>query len=181
MHYKLQPTVSVLAVVAVLAYLFAPAGLPLLFTGAPAREAVTVGDEIPLPASPQCERDFGSGMLTGYKCGTDYVRSAELGGIKDPALAATRLWRAEVYLPTDNRPTTEAVALREQGGLPQLVWSHAPASWEPPTPTREPRTFAPEAAELAADLKKVNFTFVGPTTCFALMEACGLVDNRIHE
>ena len=73
------------------------------------------------------------------------------------------------------------VALREQGGLPQLVWSHAPASWEPPTPTREPRTFAPEAAELAADLKKVNFTFVGPTTCFALMEACGLVDNRIHE
>ena len=116
MHYKLQPTVSVLAVVAVLAYLFAPAGLPLLFTGAPAREAVTVGDEIPLPASPQCERDFGSGMLTGYKCGTDYVRSAELGGIKDPALAATRLWRAEVYLPTDNRPTTDgAVTVLRDG------------------------------------------------------------------
>ena len=34
------------------------------------------------------------------------------------------------------------VALREQGGLPALVWSHAPATWEPPTPTREPRTFA---------------------------------------
>lgn len=73
------------------------------------------------------------------------------------------------------------VGLRKKGGLPQLVWSHAPATWAPPTATREARTSAPEATELAADLKKANFTFVGPTTCFALMEACGLVDNRIHE
>ena len=102
--------------VAVLVYLFAPAALPLLFTGSPAREQVTVGDDIPLPASPSCERDFGSGMLTGYKCGQDYVRSAEMGGITDPALAATRLWRAEVYLPTDNRPTTDgAVTVLRDG------------------------------------------------------------------
>lgn len=65
------------------------------------------------------------------------------------------------------------VALREAGGLPDLVWRYQPL--------HSPCESAPEAAELAQALKKHGFTFVGPTTCFALMEACGLVDNRIHD
>ncbi len=65
------------------------------------------------------------------------------------------------------------IALRDAEGLPDLIWSYQPP--------HSPCESAPEAAELAKALKKHGFTFVGPTTCFALMEACGLVDNRIHE
>ena len=65
------------------------------------------------------------------------------------------------------------IVLRDAEGLPDLIWSYQPP--------HSPCESAPEAAELAKALKKHGFTFVGPTTCFALMEACGLVDNRIHE
>ncbi len=66
--------------------------------------------------------------------------------------------------------------------LSELVWSHAPA-----VPVREPRpaTFAqvpastPESAALAAELKEVGFRFVGPTTAYAAMQACGLVDDHL--
>lgn len=106
MQYKLQPTVGVLGVVAALVFLFAPALLPRLFD-APHREPVTIGDDIALPGSPSCELDFGTGLLTGYKCGPDFVRSSEIDGVTDPGLAARRMWEAEFFAPTDKKPVTD--------------------------------------------------------------------------
>ncbi|QQU88279.1 hypothetical protein I6I68_12020 [Corynebacterium glucuronolyticum] len=106
MQYKLQPTVGVFGIVAALVYLFAPALLPKLFDE-PYREPVTIGDDIALPDSPSCELDFGMGLLTGYKCGPDFVRSEEIGEVKDPKLAARRMWKAEMLLPTEAEPVTE--------------------------------------------------------------------------
>jgi DNA-3-methyladenine glycosylase I len=40
-------------------------------------------------------------------------------------------------------------------------------------------TRSPESAALAAALRKHGFTFVGPTTMFALMEAIGVVDSHL--
>ena len=33
---------------------------------------------------------------------------------------------------------------------------------------------------MAKELKKRGFRFVGPTTAYALMQACGLVDDHIE-
>ncbi|GGC01886.1 DNA-3-methyladenine glycosylase I [Cellulomonas carbonis] len=75
------------------------------------------------------------------------------------------------------------LALWEDGRtLTDLVWSHAPEHR-----VRTPRavTFAevpattPESAALAKELKRSGFRFIGPTTAYAAMQACGLVDDHL--
>ncbi|MEU5102318.1 MULTISPECIES: DNA-3-methyladenine glycosylase I [unclassified Streptomyces] len=69
------------------------------------------------------------------------------------------------------------------GELDKLIWSHAPNAARRPAP----RTFAdvpattPESTALARDLKKRGFRFVGPTTAYALMQACGLVNDHLAD
>lgn len=71
------------------------------------------------------------------------------------------------------------LALREAGGLDKLVWSHAPEHHVPPQTTADFRATSPESVALAKALKKAGFVFVGPTTMYAAMQACGLVDDHL--
>ena len=49
-------------------------------------------------------------------------------------------------------------------------------------PARAPRSRRPptESKALAKALKRRGFVFVGPTTAYAAMQACGLVDDHIE-
>jgi DNA-3-methyladenine glycosylase I len=49
----------------------------------------------------------------------------------------------------------------------------APAEWSEVPPT------TPEAAALARELKGRGFRFLGPTTLYALIQACGVVDDHL--
>lgn len=71
------------------------------------------------------------------------------------------------------------VALRPAGGLAQLVWSFKPESTPEPRSLEEIPSTSPESTALAEALKKAGFSFVGPTTVFALMEAIGIVDTHL--
>lgn len=71
------------------------------------------------------------------------------------------------------------VALRDQGGLDTFVWDHAPHDHVAPRTTEELRATSPESVALAKALKKAGFVFVGPTTMYAAMQACGLVDDHL--
>jgi DNA-3-methyladenine glycosylase I len=68
------------------------------------------------------------------------------------------------------------------GELDELIWSHAPD----PDGRPVPRTLAdvpavtPESTALSKALKKRGIRFVGPTTAYALMQACGLVDDHLE-
>ena len=42
-------------------------------------------------------------------------------------------------------------------------------------------TVTPESTALAKDLKKRGFRFVGPTTAYAMMQACGLVNDHLAD
>lgn len=71
------------------------------------------------------------------------------------------------------------VALREEGGLPDLLWSFRPDETPAPRTADEVPSTSTESRAMARALKKAGFTFVGPTTCFALMEAVGMVDTHL--
>ncbi|WP_323136125.1 DNA-3-methyladenine glycosylase I [Streptomyces sp. NBC_01481] len=69
------------------------------------------------------------------------------------------------------------------GELDTLIWSHAPDAAKRPAP----RTIADvpavtdESTALAKALKKRGLRFIGPTTAYALMQACGLVDDHLSD
>jgi DNA-3-methyladenine glycosylase I len=71
------------------------------------------------------------------------------------------------------------VALREEGGLVDLVWSFRPHATPAPASYAEVPTTSPESVALSKALRRKGFTFVGPTTMFALMEAVGIVDTHL--
>jgi DNA-3-methyladenine glycosylase I len=74
-----------------------------------------------------------------------------------------------------------AAAMRAEGvSLAELVWSHAPAPRPRPRTRRDVAATTPEAAALSRELKRRGFRFVGPTTVYAAMQACGVVDDHLE-
>jgi DNA-3-methyladenine glycosylase I len=62
--------------------------------------------------------------------------------------------------------------------LGELIWSFAPEPRPRPRTRANQPAVTPESTALAKALKKNGFRFVGPTTAYALMQACGLVDDH---
>ena len=78
-----------------------------------------------------------------------------------------------------------AIALKQEfGSLAACFWQHEPAPASRPNRiTRESLRTLTQSAEsvaLSRDLKKRGWTFVGPTTVYALMQAMGLVNDHIE-
>ena len=66
----------------------------------------------------------------------------------------------------------------ESGALATFFWRYADRSEQPPTeipPTTD------DSIRLAKDLKKRGFSFVGPTTVYAFMQAMGLVNDHLAD
>jgi DNA-3-methyladenine glycosylase I len=75
--------------------------------------------------------------------------------------------------------------IEEKGSLSAYFWS-----WEPEASSRPKKlsraalmtmAITPESIALSKDLKKRGWTFVGPTTCYAFMQAMGLVNDHIDD
>ena len=73
----------------------------------------------------------------------------------------------------------------EKGSLAAYFWS-----WEPDAKGRPKKisraalvkmATTEHSAALSKDLKKRGWTFVGPTTCYAFMQAMGLVNDHVHD
>jgi len=74
------------------------------------------------------------------------------------------------------------LALREAGTpLPQLVWSHRPADGRAPCSPEDWQASTPESAALSKELRAAGFRFVGPTTVYATMQACGVVNDHFAD
>lgn len=72
----------------------------------------------------------------------------------------------------------------EQGSLARYFWSHEPRPHErPDTLTFAALTAMPKtgiSTAISKDLKKRGWSFVGPTTVYAFMQAMGLVNDHIE-
>ncbi|MHB8643600.1 MAG: DNA-3-methyladenine glycosylase I [Gaiellaceae bacterium] len=69
------------------------------------------------------------------------------------------------------------LALRESTPLHELVWEYrrdgrARTTWQAQTP---------ESVELSKRLRKAGFRFVGPTTVYSTMQACGVVNDHLAD
>nr|WP_269809692.1 DNA-3-methyladenine glycosylase I [Kineosporia rhizophila] len=98
--------------------------------------------------------------------------------LTDPGIVRNR---AKVNAAVQNARAVLRVRETVEGGLDALIWSFAPAR-----PTPAPRRLADAAAvtaestALAKALKRHGFAFVGPTTAYAAMQACGLVNDHFQ-
>jgi len=89
--------------------------------------------------------------------------------------------RAKLLAAVANARAVLEMRDRVDGGLDALIWSFAPDPAGRPAPRTlgdVPATTA-ESAALSKALKKRGFVFVGPTTAYASMQACGLVDDHL--
>ena len=97
----------------------------------------------------------------------------------EPLLLDARLIRSRAKLTACVTNARATLALRETGGLVELLWAAA----ELPSPAYSTGSQVPgqTPASLAMSklLKKAGFTFVGPTTVYSLWQAHGLVNDHL--
>ena len=84
-----------------------------------------------------------------------------------------------------NRAKVEAVignaraALALPGGLAALVWRYAETPARPPATTADLPAWTPASKACAGELRRHGFTFTGPVTVYATLQACGMVDDHL--
>ena len=71
------------------------------------------------------------------------------------------------------------VALRDSTPLEELFWASAPGRHDPPARQSDWQASTPESKVLAKALQRAGFRFVGPTTVYAAMQACGVVNDHL--
>ena len=85
---------------------------------------------------------------------------------------------------TINNATRCVELVGAEGSLASYVWRFEPAPESRPQPLTwaalQSMVQTPESRALAKDLKKRGWTFVGPTTVYAFMQAMGLVNDHIE-
>ncbi|KOG20677.1 MULTISPECIES: DNA-3-methyladenine glycosylase I [Streptomyces] len=71
----------------------------------------------------------------------------------------------------------------DPGELDTLIWSYAPDPATRPAPrtVSDVPAVTDESTALSKALKKRGLRFIGPTTAYALMQACGLVDDHVAD
>ena len=96
------------------------------------------------------------------------------GLLKDPRVIRNR---RKLEAIVQNAQAT--VVMRDQTPLPELVWSFRPPRRKAPRGYTDMASLTEESKQLAKELKQRGFAFVGPTTVYATMQACGVVNDHL--
>ncbi|MCU1529004.1 MAG: DNA-3-methyladenine glycosylase [Frondihabitans sp.] len=120
------------------------------------------------PAFREAFHDFHPDTVAGY-ANADIERLLTNTGIVRN--------RAKILAAIANAKAT--VELRDDGGLVDFVWAFKPDTTPAPLHFHEIPTQSPESLALSQALRARGFSFVGPTTMFALMEAIGIIDTHL--
>jgi len=64
-------------------------------------------------------------------------------------------------------------------GLTALVWKYAGDPADAPRTLADLPSATPASKALSAELKRYGFTFTGPVTAYATMQACGIVNDHL--
>ena len=150
--------------------------------GRPVRDDVGIFERISLEA-------FQSGLswLTILRkrdnfraafCGFDPAEVAALGTTDmERLLADTGIVRNRAKIEAVIRNARAALAI--PGGLAAVVWRYAGAPSRPPATTADVPAWTPTSKACARELRGLGFTFTGPVTVYAALQACGVVDDHL--
>ena len=98
----------------------------------------------------------------------------------DRLLADARIVRHRGKIEAAIANARGTLELRRTGTpLDELVWSHRPTRHRSPRRTADWQSTTPESVALSKSLKRAGFRFVGPTTVYATMQACGIVNDHL--
>ncbi|CAB3812117.1 DNA-3-methyladenine glycosylase I [Achromobacter xylosoxidans] len=90
--------------------------------------------------------------------------------------------RSKIVSAINNARRARALA-DETGSLSAWLWSHEPPAQDRPATVDldywNGNPTSPASAALSRDLKKRGWTFVGPTTMYAFMQAVGMVNDHM--
>lgn len=89
--------------------------------------------------------------------------------------------RAKITAIIANAGATRAL-IDDVGSLDSFLWAFAPVEPGPaPVTLADVPAITPESTAMARALKLRGLTFVGPTTCYALMQAVGMVNDHLSD
>ena len=71
-------------------------------------------------------------------------------------------------------------ALTLPDGLAALVWSYADGQERAPVTVADVPAWTPRSKALSVELRRRGFTFTGPVTAYATLQACGVVDDHLQ-
>lgn len=80
---------------------------------------------------------------------------------------------------TINNAARAREVIAEFGSLDNYFWGFKPKAHTPPASRSAVVGQTPDSVVLSKDLKKRGWKFVGPTTCYAFMQAMGMVNDHI--
>lgn len=95
--------------------------------------------------------------------------------LADPAIIRHR---GKIESAINNARCTVA-AIEEHGSLAALIWPFAPRTSPAPRGFGDLAAETPASAALSKELKRRGWTFVGPTTMHAMMQALGMVNDHL--
>lgn len=98
--------------------------------------------------------------------------------------------RAKILATIKNAQITQSMIADSPGALHDLIWSYEPLSRQRASSCAGDEPYRPasltdipaqttESTQLSKHLRKLGFSFVGPTTMYALMQSAGLVDDHV--
>jgi DNA-3-methyladenine glycosylase I len=103
-----------------------------------------------------------------------YDRRRAQALMQDPGIIRNRL-KIEA---TISNAAAFLEAQKEPGGFSALLWNFVGGETQVRKPGARPRVTSPEAEAMSRDLKRRGFRFVGPTICYAFMQAVGMVNDH---
>jgi DNA-3-methyladenine glycosylase I len=77
--------------------------------------------------------------------------------------------------------TNARAVLSLPDGLTELVWKYAGESAPAPRTLADVPASTPASKALSAELRRHGFTFTGPVTAYATMQACGIVNDHLAD
>ncbi len=115
-------------------------------------------------------------------CGFDMAAMAAFGPadvarlLSDPGIVRNR---AKIEAVIRNARAASAIT----GGLAAFVWQYADTRTGPdhaaPVSTAQIPAWTPASKDLSRALRRRGFSFTGPVTAYATLQACGVVDDHL--